>query len=255
MESSQTIRTWENFWWVCGNSILKLESEYSPKLPSGHSWLRWNMNSSFLISSIKKLCERVCLIAILRSWWSAICSCNAKCKVFMSRVAVCAEILWEGVWSGFPPASFCFTDAKQVLLWVLFQHFPKSICDMIGPYSLSMVILYPLVWCSALSSDWSFWWETAEMLFSVYCLRMDTIFTLLYDISGEQRIWIWIWNRYRNNPQIDQIHVWQQRERRHQFFSLGRESYSTVGKWKITFSPFYNSISYLWGSLAFCFSI
>lgn len=96
--------------------------------------------------------------------------------------------------------------------------------------------LYPLVQCSW-SSDCSFWWEAAERLFSVSCLRMDTIFTLLYDISGEQRIWIWIWDGHRNNPQIDQIHVWQQRKWRHQFFSLGRESYSTVGKWEITFFP------------------
>lgn len=156
----------------------------------------------------------------------------------MSRVAVCAEILWEGVWSGLSPVSWCLTDAKQVLLRVLLQYFPKSIYGTISPCILSVVIC--IHWSNVvLRAVWlcSFWWEAAERPFSVSCLRMDTVFTLLYGISGEQRLWIWIWNRYRNNPQIDQVHVWQQRERRHQLFSLGGESYSTAGKWEITFSP------------------
>lgn len=58
----------------------------------------------------------------------------------MSRVAVCAEILWEGVWSGLSPVSWCLTDAKQVLLRVLLQYFPKSIYGTISPCILSVLI-------------------------------------------------------------------------------------------------------------------
>lgn len=112
----------------------------------------------------------------------------------------------------------------------------QSIYNMISPYILSIVIY--IHWSNVVlrALTLQFLLRGSWGAFQCFLPEEKTIFTVLYDISGEQRLWIWIWNGYRNNPQTDQIHVWQQRERRHQLFSLGRESYSTVGKWEFFFS-------------------
>lgn len=54
--------------------------------------------------------------------------------------------------------------------------------------------------------------------------------------AGEQRLWVWVGDRHRDHRQAGEVHVWQSRERRHQFYHAGGTSDPAAGKELFTHS-------------------
>lgn len=192
------------------------------------------------------------LIKILRSWWSAVCSCSSKCKVFMSRVAVCTEIFWEGVQSGLPPVSWCLTDAKQVLWCVLFQYFPKNIYDMISPYILSIVVY--ILWSNVVLQALTAVSGRKQLKgSSVFLAWGCTQFLLFYMIFQESKGY-----EFESETDTETIpklikYMYDNRESEDTSFSaLVERVIQQLVSGKLLFLFLYNTIRYLWGSLAFC---
>lgn len=74
------------------------------------------------------------------------------------------------------------------------------------------------------------------MFFLNCCLYNFTTVTDWQDLlahclcTGEQRLWLWVRDWYRDDCQAGEVHVWQPREWQHQFFHTGWASNSAAGK-------------------------